>query len=318
MKYLLKKEMCFLFSCAMTLLSVPVHAEQPQEIHEQPVMMTNSHQWDMTSATGHRYRIFMYVPSGRPPREGYPVMYMTDANALFPLASQLSNNFGHRPDHSGGAGMVIVGIGYPPEENVVNARSRDLTPPLPKQQASAVTMHPQRENGKAESFYQFVETQVKPMVQKQTQINQHQQYLFGHSFGALWALYVLAHHPQAYSRYMVASPSLWWDKGTTAKAVVHTLAQQKSELAPISVLLMVSQYEETPAPWATPPHGKTLAAMARIERQRDQIGRSHQLAKQLSALPDIHVEYKIFPDEDHGTEIAGALSDAIRFGLLKR
>ena len=35
--------------------------------------------------------------------------------------------------------------------------------------------------------------------------------LLGHSFGGQFALFTLLDHPGFFSRYLVVSPSLWWD-----------------------------------------------------------------------------------------------------------
>src|SRR3546814_14025465 len=51
-----------------------------------PVERANCEQWDMTSdSTGRQYRIYVAKPewAGDPPPEGFPVIYLNDADFIF-------------------------------------------------------------------------------------------------------------------------------------------------------------------------------------------------------------------------------------------
>ena len=68
----------------LALLSIAARAELPADW--QAATLTRSASFELTSRyTGQHYRIFVGLPAGKPPANGYPVLWMLDGNVSFPL-----------------------------------------------------------------------------------------------------------------------------------------------------------------------------------------------------------------------------------------
>jgi predicted alpha/beta superfamily hydrolase len=129
--------------------------------------------------------------------EKYPVVYILDGEVFLPTVYNVQNFYsgGFMPE------MVLVGI-----SNDKN-RMRDLT-------TSKVTemygMPFEQENGEAANFSNFIETELIPFIEKKYPVTNFRT-LIGHSYGGLFTVYSLIHHPQLFSNYLAIDPSLDWD-----------------------------------------------------------------------------------------------------------
>lgn len=167
--------------------------------------------WNFHSGVADRdYRIFIAEPMSPPPVGGYSVLYTLDANATFGSlaeAARLQTRGPHGIDP-----FVIVGIGYHSNDPIVTQeRFYDYTvfadsselPARPDGSAWPLT-------GGAEAFLDFIEYELKPLIEEEFPIDHSRQSLFGHSLGGFLALYTLFTRPGSFSRYFAASPSIWW------------------------------------------------------------------------------------------------------------
>ncbi len=129
--------------------------------------------------------------------EKYPVAFILDGEVLLPTVTNVQNFY------SGGFTPEMVLIGISNDKN----RMRDLT-------TSKVTemygMPFEQENGEAANFSKFLETELIPFVENKYPVTNFRT-LIGHSYGGLFALYSLVHHPQLFSNYLAIDPSLDWD-----------------------------------------------------------------------------------------------------------
>ena len=119
-----------LLLCGLALEALALPALAAQEAPAwAPVTVPAAQQRDLQSArTGHGYRIFMAVPALAPPPEGYPVLYVLDGNAAFPVAAFLARSAASRQEVTGHSPPLVVGIGYPGQQDFdVPARRRDYT-----------------------------------------------------------------------------------------------------------------------------------------------------------------------------------------------
>src|SRR5699024_9600510 len=64
-------------------------------------------------ATGRDYLIQVAVPAVAPPEQGYPVLYVLDGNAYWPLVRQAQRLFARPTPVAEPAPLLIVGVGYP-------------------------------------------------------------------------------------------------------------------------------------------------------------------------------------------------------------
>src|SRR5688572_28926770 len=143
-----------------------------------------------------------------------PVIYVLDGNGLFPLAAQAASSmvaFGRMP------GALVVGIGYPVDpaatrtqslQNRLAWRTRDLTPAVPGQPGDVPG---------AAQFLMFIEQDLKPFIASRYAVDPSEQTLAGHSLGGLFAAWTLMNAPDSFSRYVLSSPSLFWNNDALIK-----------------------------------------------------------------------------------------------------
>ena len=108
-------------------LAAPAAATAPADARAHtPVPLFGASQFDLASKiSGRTYRVFVYKPLTPAPPSGYPVIFVTDGNGMFPLAAAQMAIMA-----LGGKGAVVVGIGYPTDDYMrpMMLRYRDLTP----------------------------------------------------------------------------------------------------------------------------------------------------------------------------------------------
>lgn len=177
------------------------------------------------------YLIQVFQPDIPAPKQGFPVVYMLDGNASFPYASIIAQSIESRYDRHQNVPPIIVAIGYPIEGTIdVKARTYDYTPPFTGEfKTQPHRPAPQFPQGGAEHFFQFIQQQLKPVIEQNYTINRNNQTLFGHSYGGLFTLYTFLNHPEAFQKYFAASPSIWWNDFNLLKAaekIQHKNAQQ--------------------------------------------------------------------------------------------
>ena len=194
--------------CLLALLSSPALQAEPW----QPATLAQAEMRELQSRhTGRTYRLYLSRPQGEAPPQGYPVVYVLDANLFFPLLSQQALMYQPHASRDGREAVLVVGIGYPGDAPFdVPARAEDYTPPAPDMRDTGDRLAPRQ--GGAERFLDFLEDEVKPLVATRYKVDPQRQTLFGHSYGGLFTLYTMLSRPQAFQRYFASSPSLWWNR----------------------------------------------------------------------------------------------------------
>jgi predicted alpha/beta superfamily hydrolase len=71
--------------------------------------------------------------------------------------------------------------------------------------------------GNAEKALRFMRKELMPYVNANYRTDPEDSTIVGHSGGGLFALYVLFREPETFRRYVVSSPSMWWDKKVILK-----------------------------------------------------------------------------------------------------
>ncbi|MDY3201067.1 MAG: alpha/beta hydrolase-fold protein [Arcobacter sp.] len=160
-----------------------------------------------------KYLIQVYKPKTKEPKNGYDVVYILDGNATFPYASimaQVIDNMSYRTKKTP---PIIVAIGYASKDLFdIKARSYDYTPPY-KGELKILANRGSSEylQGGAEKFYNFLQNELKPIIEENYPINTKKQTLFGHSYGGLFTLYAFLNHSEDFQNFIAASPSIWWN-----------------------------------------------------------------------------------------------------------
>ena len=106
--------------------------------------------------------------------------------------------------------------------------------------------------------------ELRDEIARRCPINRSRQALFGHSFGGLFVLYALAHAPEAFSHWIAASPSIFWEDGSLLPSIG---AFEKGSPVCAQLLLLAGAYEAELAPFqqALPAREQRLARLVQRE-----------------------------------------------------
>lgn len=289
----------------LALASSPSAAEQPAQAGWTPVVLPDGMQRDLQSvATGLRYRIFVSVPEGPAPAAGYPVIYVLDGNAAFPTLALMNRSVDRRSQRTGIGAAVVVGIGYASGEDFdVAGRARDYTPPAGAQVPSG--------QGGAEQFLDFIEQELKPLIAASHPIDPARQAIFGHSFGGLLVLHALFTRPAAFSTFLAASPSIWWQEQFIL-GELPALAERSAALPALPrVMISVGEREDDL------PRGKLSPELLATLAKRPMVDAARRLAATLQGQAgwSEQVTFHLLAGEDHGSAWFPALSRALTIFL---
>lgn len=189
------------------------------------------------------HRIFLYRPDKPSPPEGWPILYLTDGNACFATAVDALKIQASYPNGTNICEGVIVAIGYPTDQPYDPLRrSWDLGPPPGRVYPPFYPDTPDVKTGGGGRFLSLIEDELKPWVEQQVPIDRSRQSLFGHSFGGLFALYALFSKPQAFNRWISASPSIYWEDASILSLEAEFLATLDIPLD-IELHLSAGEYE---------------------------------------------------------------------------
>ncbi|MFT0849186.1 alpha/beta hydrolase-fold protein [Achromobacter sp. F4_2707] len=227
------------------------------------------------------------------------ILYMLDGNAA--IDTLTDTDLAALSDKNA---PILVAIGYDvPTRNDVVSRAYDYTPPV--YEGSTRVLAPivrGRVGGGADTFLQFIEQHVKPLVSMQER-DGVRDYLWGHSYGGLFALHVLFTQPDAFDAYIVADPSVWWHNGELLReweAFDTALAANKR----IDILIGTK-----PRPTDRPP----APDAGMIQRDGWHMTPGEALEKIVKELETsgAQVSYQTFPQHGHGEMIRVSLEHAL-------
>lgn len=165
-----------------------------------------------SSLTGADYELFIAIPAGyRKSAKTYPVVYMLDADYSFALTRNVVQHFVEREDLPP---MILVAIAYPGaatnRDTYKMSRTRDYTPVYAPDGGYGAEY--QKVSGGAETFRAFIATELVPSIERRYRADPTDRTIIGHSYGGLFATYVLLTQPSLFKRYIIVSPSLWYSK----------------------------------------------------------------------------------------------------------
>ena len=238
------------------------------------------------------------------------VVYVTDANGFFGAtvdiirSMQLSRQL---------PPLLVVGIGYRLGElgSTVDIRGRDLTPSYDKVYDR---VYPGRlPTGGGAHFLDFLRDELMPWIAKRYPVDAGNATLFGHSLGGLFATYVMLTAPEAFAKYVVSSPSYWWDKEMifdyeAAYADTHTDLRAKAFFG-------IGEFEDADGRVREdanmPDEVRAISAAFPI----DMVATMNTFFDQLVArsYPGLDVTRDVFPGEFHITVAPFVLSRGLRW-----
>jgi predicted alpha/beta superfamily hydrolase len=65
--------------------------------------------------------------------------------------------------------------------------------------------------GGADAFLDFIESEVKPFINEHYRTETDDETLAGYSLGGVFGFHVLFNHTDTFDKYIIGSPSIWWD-----------------------------------------------------------------------------------------------------------
>lgn len=282
-----------LFSCydpAMTntlgvlvllALLVPFASAKPYTVPNTEVRHLHS------AKTGANYELFVALPPDyAKSKRSYPVVYMLDADYSFALVRNIVQHFVEREDLPP---MILVAIAYPgaaANRDVYRMnRTRDYTPVYAPDGGYGAEF--QKVSGGAPKFRAFFRSELVPYVEKNFRAEQRDRTIIGHSYGGLFATYVLLTEPDLFARYIIVSPSLWY-ANRTALAI--------------------------DAAGTTKPDARVFFAVGSMENQpqanRAMVDDLEELVTQLKNRnhPKLQMRLKIFDGETHNSVFPAAVT----------
>lgn len=152
--------------------------------------------------------------------------------------------------------------------------------------AFATTVAEQKEMlpaaGGSARFMDFIEQELKPWVAQHFLTNDNAM-LVGQSLAGLFAAEVLLTRPQLFNKYIIVSPSLWWNNGSLLEKDVPA----KSKF-PRKTDVYIAVGKEGPAPTAEP-HVMEVDANLLYDKLK------------AAELPNLRLYFDYLPEENHGT-----------------
>jgi predicted alpha/beta superfamily hydrolase len=280
----------FLFSwlLAVALVGTNLGAQVPKGVSSggdagEPVTVPRARQYDLTSRiNGQTYRLFISTPLNAQPNMAYPVVYVLDGNLIFGTAVDAVTL---QPLLDQVAPAIVVGIGYPTDDvsKLIRLRAFDL---IPSRQAAG------QAGGGADAFFRVIEEELKPFVMGRHRVDPSKQIIYGCSLGGLAVLRNLFRNPTAFSTYIVASPSIWWNnREVLADEEAFSKRARAGELQ-LKVLITSAGDEQY--------RGDDPKLVAEAQRFR-MVDNASELAARLAALnpQKITVVRMIFDGETH-------------------
>ncbi len=173
-----------------------------------------------SSNINQEFSIFVALPhSYASLGKAYPTLYVLDANGVFGTVTEtvrMLTTLNEIPE------VVIIGMGYPVTSltETFAVRTRDYTPTRVDEWYKEIPL-PNKPNycgsGGAPQFLRFIREELMPFINTTYRTNPKDDAILGFSFGGLFALYALFDQPNTFQRYIIGSPTVWWDKSVILK-----------------------------------------------------------------------------------------------------
>ena len=215
---------------AMAVTS-PLWAKKPDFPANKPLPLATiprSEEFVLRSSAGRAYRIRIALPHEIQP--DLPLMirgartvplYVLDGGENFGAVSSLARTMqwgGELPP------CLTVAIGYEDEEKAdkLEYRRYDLTSTHHANLGSYDDAAPDAWGGAAQ-FRSFIMDTLRPLVERQFDLDGPRSVLIGHSLGGLFTLDTMVQNPSAFGNYLAMSPSIWFDDELLLKQLKESL-----------------------------------------------------------------------------------------------
>lgn len=229
----------------------------------------------------------IYLPEGYNPAEAvtYPVIYLLDGSA--------DEDFIHI------SGLVQFNsfewINQVPKSIVVGIatvdRRRDFT--FPTTIESDKTRFPT--TGHSDQFIAFIEKELQPFINKKYKTNDSKM-IIGQSLGGLLETEILLKKPSLFNKYVIVSPSLWWNNGSLLNCDSEMLKENFNQKTEIYIAVGKEGLTPTKLPRVMEVDANLLAEKLKESKSKN-----------------IKVYFDYFPEENHGTILHPAVANSFKF-----
>jgi predicted alpha/beta superfamily hydrolase len=262
-------------------------------------------------------KISVAAPAMAPPGVPIPVLYVVDGDFLFGMAAEIARAI---TSVAAFPPFMIVGIGYDASYlDFLKLRTADLSPPISAEAAAAMgsvgAMVGADRNGGADAFLAFLADTLKPEIAARYPETGGEQILFGHSLGGLFAAHALLTRPDAFTSFIVGSPSLWWG-GFSILQMLPAFAERLSALPqPPRVFVGVGGREQDPPTSVPPGLGVTLEEAQAQVRAARMVDAAKEFADALGEAGVAALRHVAFAEEDHASVAPSIIIHGMRFAL---
>jgi len=245
---------------------------------------------------GEHREIWVQLPENYDPTSTrkYPVVYILDGGVQLLAVSTVCTYYwgGFMPE------MILVGI-----SNRTH-RTRDLTPSeITTRRGSEFN----QESGGAETFTRFIEKELFPFIENKYPATNYRS-LIAHSYGGLFAVHTLIHHPDLFANYLAIDPSLDWDNQKLVKQSKEVLSsksfQGKSLFMSLSGQLHMQNSDINLDNVMQDTSEYTLFARSSIDFSN--------LVNE-TARNELNYSWKFYEDDLHGTVVLPSVLDGLIF-----
>lgn len=251
-----------------------------------PLVVLNGHMHTLVSPDGRRWRVTVALPPVPTAFGRTRAVYVLDPASHFMHAVGSARNLARTGGERFPQDLMIVGVGPDTDDNAeLNVlRNYYLTPTERSGREADAFQH-----GGADDFADILAS-LFPSIESQYNADPNDRTFAGHSFGGLFGSHVLLHRPQLFQRYLLSSPSLWWDDGFELREEQRLVAGSTDRTA--RVFLSAGQREEgePPLQWPTAP----LATDRMVSRMCE-------FEERLRARGHSSVTSWVVPNEHHTT-----------------
>lgn len=148
--------------------------------------------------------------------------------------------------------------------------------------------------GHSDKFITFLEKELQPFIEKKYKTNSIKT-IIGQSLGGLLATEILLKKPMLFSKYVIISPSIWWDNGSLLTQPSMLLEQHFSQKTEVYIGVGKEGLTPTSVPRVMEVDANLLAEKIKGTK---------------SSVVTVHFDY--LPQEDHGTIAHQAISNALK------
>lgn len=239
-----------------------------------------------------QYQLYVALPANYNPEQHYPLVVTLDADYAFALTRNIHQHFSQRGNLND---AIIVGVAYPGAEQSSDVyrrnRVRDYTPIAHPSDGYGEQIS--QVSGGAAQFAKLLGSEVLPLLEQRFSLSQ-QRMLIGHSFGGLFASYVLSHQPELFNQYLIVSPSYWYAEQWLMNHFPEKSSLSVSQGYQPKVFIAVGSLENQP------------------QRGRAMVDDVHKFAALLASRYQWPATVQVFADENHNSVFPAAVSRGLR------